>query len=70
MKGMKNESFAYYFGLVTQLGLTIIFSILASLFIGIFLDKALKTKGVFLIVFLPIGIVGGFYNCYKQILRK
>ena len=67
---MQKANFAYYLGLITQIGLTVIFSILAGLFIGIGLDKFFKTKGVFLILFLLIGISGGFYNAYKQILRK
>ncbi|NQT94884.1 MAG: AtpZ/AtpI family protein [Candidatus Omnitrophica bacterium] len=66
----KKNDFIYYLSLVTQIGLTIIASILIGLYIGIFLDRTLKTKGVFLIIFLLIGIAGGFYNSYKQILRK
>ena len=67
---MKKDTVAYYLGLVTQVGLTIIFSILIGLLVGIFLDRLFKTKGVFLVVFLIIGIAGGFYQAYKQILRK
>lgn len=67
---MKKYNFGYYLGLVTQLGLTVIFSILIGLFIGIFLDKFFKTKGIFLVLFLAIGITGGFYNSYKQILKR
>jgi len=66
----KKNDFIYYLSLVTQIGLTIIASILIGLYIGIFLDRTFKTKGVFLIIFLLIGIAGGFYNSYKQILRK
>ncbi|MFC1808224.1 AtpZ/AtpI family protein [Candidatus Omnitrophota bacterium] len=67
---MKKYDLAYYVGLVTQLGLTIIFSIIAGLLIGLFLDKMLNTKGVFLVFFLGIGIVGGFYKSYQQIMKK
>lgn len=68
--GVKKDSFGYYLGLITQLGLTVIFSILIGLFIGIALDKLFKTKGIFLMLFLVIGIAGGFYNSYKQILKR
>ena len=66
----KKNDLAYYFGLVTQVGLTIVFSVLVSLFIGLFLDRFFKTKGVFLVVFVVMGVAGGFYNVYKQILKK
>ncbi len=67
---MKEGTFAYYLALITQVGLTVVFSILIGLLIGIFLDKFFKTKGIFLVLFLIIGIAGGFYSAYKQILRK
>ncbi len=67
---MSKSNLAYYLGLITQIGLTIIFSILAGLFIGLALDRFFNTKGIFLILFLLMGIAGGFYNAYKQILKK
>ena len=67
---MRKDSFAYYLALISQLGLTVVFSILIGLLIGISLDKLFKTKWIFLVLFLIIGIAGGFYNAYKQILRK
>lgn len=57
----------YYFGLVSQLGLTIVFSTLAGILIGIFLDKELRTSPFFVIIFTLIGILGGIYSVYKQI---
>jgi len=67
---MKKDTLAYYLGLVTQVGLSIIFSILIGFLIGLFLDRFFKTRGIFLVLFLIIGVAGGFYNAYKQILRK
>lgn len=67
---MRKNDTAYYLALITQLGLTIIVSILVSLFIGMFLDRVFNIKGVFLVLFLVIGVSGGFYNAYKQILKK
>ena len=63
----KNNPF-YYFGLVMQLGLTIVVTILVGLGIGIFLDKIFNLKGVFTITFLLIGIAAGFMNAYKDIM--
>lgn len=35
--------------------------------IGYFLDKWLGTKGLFIIVFIILGIIGGGFTVYKQI---
>ena len=59
----------YYFGLVMQLGLVIISCILVGLGIGMFLDRLFKTNGVFLVIFLIMGIIAGFMNAYKDITR-
>ena len=67
---MKTNNFIYYFGLITQVGLTVISSVLVSLLIGIALGRLTGAKAFFLILFLPIGIAGGFYSVYKQILKK
>ena len=59
----------YYFGLIMQLGLVIVACILVGLAIGIFLDKVFKTQGVFVVIFLIMGIIAGFMNAYKDIMR-
>lgn len=56
--------------LVTQLGLTMAGSILLCFAIGYFLDKWLGTKGLFLIVFIILGVIGGGWTVYRQILRS
>jgi len=56
--------------LVTQLGLTMAGSILFCFAIGYYLDKWLNTKGLFITVFLLLGIVGGAYTVYRQIMGK
>jgi len=56
--------------LVTQLGLTMAGSILLGLVIGYYLDKwLLHTKGPFTIAFILLGIVGGGYTVYRQIME-
>lgn len=60
----------YYFGLVMQLGLVIVVCILVGLGIGIFLDNFFKTKGVFLVIFLIMGIIAGFKNVYTEVMKN
>ena len=53
--------------LVTQLGLTMVGSILFCLAVGYYLDKWLGTRGIFSAVFIVLGILGGGYTVYRQI---
>lgn len=55
--------------LVMQLGLTVAGSILFCLAIGYYLDKWLNTKGVFITIFILLGIAGGGYTAYRQIME-
>ena len=55
--------------LVTQLGLTMVGSILFCLAIGYYLDKWLNTKGIFITIFILLGIAGGGYTAYRQIMK-
>ena len=55
-----------YFLKASEIGFTIIFSILAAALVGNYLDQKLKTH-FFIIVFLFLGIVGGFTAAYKTI---
>ena len=53
--------------LVTQLGLTMAGCILFCFTIGYFLDKWFGTRGLFLTLFILLGIAGGGYTVYRQI---
>ena len=55
--------------LVTQLGLTMAGSILFCFAIGYYLDKWLNTKGLFIAIFILLGIAGGGYTVYRQIME-
>jgi len=55
--------------LLTQLGLTMVGSILLCFAIGYYLDKWLETKGVFIAIFIILGVAGGGYNAYRQIME-
>jgi ATP synthase protein I len=53
--------------IVSQLGLTMAGSIGLGLLIGYYLDKWLKTGGIFLVIFIFLGVVGGGHTVYRQI---
>lgn len=55
--------------LVTQLGLTMVGSILLCFAIGYYLDKWLHTRGLFITIFTVLGVIGGGYNAYRQIME-
>ena len=55
--------------LVSQLGLTMAGSILFCFAIGYYLDKWLDTKGLFITIFILLGIAGGGYTVYRQIMK-
>ena len=53
--------------LVSQLGLTMVGCIVLGFAIGYYLDKWLGTKGIFLTIFILLGIAGGGFTVYRQI---
>ena len=57
------------FGLVTQLGLSVIASILIFLFGFIYLDKKLHTEGKLIIVGVILGVIAGIVAAYRLIRR-
>lgn len=59
---------AEYLALTMQLGLTMAGSIGLGLAIGYYLDRWLGTKGLLLIVFVLLGVIGGGITCYRQIM--
>lgn len=54
---------------VMQLGLTMAGCILFCFAIGYYLDKWLGTRGIFITIFILLGIAGGGYTAYRQILE-
>jgi ATP synthase protein I len=53
--------------LVSQLGLTMVGCIGLGFATGYYLDKWLRTKGIFLTIFILLGIAGGGFTVYRQI---
>jgi ATP synthase protein I len=58
-----------HLALVMQVGLTFAGSVLFCLAIGYWLDRWLGTKGIFTAVFILLGIAGGGYTVYRQIME-
>lgn len=56
-----------HLALVMQVGLTFAGSVLFCLFIGYWLGEWLGAKGIFITVFILLGIAGGGYTVYRQI---
>jgi len=65
----KNSEIAENLAIVMQLGLTMAGCIIFCFFIGLYLDKWLGTKGVFVTVFIILGVIGGANTAYRQILE-
>jgi ATP synthase protein I len=65
----KQGNWVEHLTLVTQLGLTMAGSILFCFAIGYYLDKWLGTKGLFITIFILLGVAGGGYTVYRQIME-
>lgn len=68
-KGKEYKQIMEQMTLVTQLGLTMAGCIVFCFAVGYYLDKWLGTKGVFLTIFILLGVVGGGYTVYRQIME-
>lgn len=55
--------------LVMQVGLTVAGSVLFCFAVGYWLDRWLGTKGLFITIFILLGIAGGGYTAYRQIME-
>lgn len=65
----KNRPWVENLYIVTQLGLTMAGCIALCFFIGLYLDKWLGTRGVFITIFIILGVIGGADVVYRQILE-
>lgn len=64
----KNRDWTENFALVMQIGLTMAGCLLFFFFIGLYLDRWLGTRGLFLIIGILVGIAGGGVTVYRQIM--
>jgi F0F1-type ATP synthase assembly protein I len=65
----RNQAWVENLYIVTQLGLTMVGCIAFCFFIGLYLDRWLGTKGVFITIFIILGVVGGGVVVYRQIME-
>ena len=56
--------------LVSMIGITMVVCIFSGFFLGFYLDRWLGTKGLLLALFILLGIVSGFYQVYRIIMRE
>jgi len=65
----RNRAWTENLYIVTQLGLTMAGCIAFCFFIGLYFDKWLGTKGIFITIFIILGVIGGGVVVYRQIME-
>jgi F0F1-type ATP synthase assembly protein I len=65
----KNRAWVENLTIVMQIGLTMAGCIVFCFFIGLYIDKWLGTKGIFVTIFTILGVIGGGITVYRQILE-
>ena len=63
----KNRVWTENLSIVMQIGLTMAGCIVFCFFVGLYLDKWLGTKGIFVTIFTVLGVIGGGVTVYRQI---
>mgnify|MGYP001268016528 FL=1 len=54
------------YGIGMKMSLDLFSSILVGMMIGLGIDNFFSTKPVFLLIFLVLGMIAGFYSLYKS----
>lgn len=65
----KNRAWAENLAIVMQIGLTMAGCIIFCFFIGLYLDKWIGTRGIFVAIFTVLGVIGGGVTVYRQIFK-
>ena len=65
----KNKPWAENLTIVMQIGLTMAGCIVFCFFVGLYLDKWLGTRGIFVTIFTILGVIGGGVTVYRQIME-
>ena len=63
----ENESWTENLHIVSQVGLTMAGCIVFCFFVGRFIDRFLGTGGIFTVLFIVLGIIGGGVVVFRQI---
>lgn len=64
-KNNDNRSALKNLALISQIGISMITPIILGVYIGGWIDRWAGTKGVFMLVFIILGVGGGFMNLFK-----
>jgi len=54
---------------IGAIGLHLISGIIVGIAVGYYLDKAFDTSPILTIVFFILGVITGFYNMYKDVIK-
>ena len=65
----KNRAWTENLTIVMQIGLTMAGCIIFCFFLGLYIDKWLGTKGIFVTIITILGVIGGGITVYRQILE-
>ena len=65
----KNQAWAENLSIIMQIGLTMAGCIVFCFFVGLYLDKWLGIKGIFVTIFTILGVFGGGVTVYRQIME-
>jgi len=65
----KNRVWAENLTIVMQIGLTMAGCIVFCFFVGLYLDRWMGTRGIFVTIFTILGVIGGGVTVYRQILE-
>ena len=65
----KNRPWAENLTIVMQIGLTMAGCIVFCFFVGLYLDRWMGTRGIFVTIFTILGVIGGGVTVYRQILE-
>ena len=57
------------YGIGMKISLDLLSSVLVGAMIGLGIDNFFSTKPIFLLIFLVLGVIAGFYNLYKSALN-
>ncbi len=64
-----NQLWAENLQIIMQVGLTMAGCIAFGLFAGLHFDKWIGTKGIFTVMFILYGVIGGGYVVYRQVIE-
>ncbi|MEW6007499.1 MAG: AtpZ/AtpI family protein [bacterium] len=67
---MINKGLAKRIAVISGIGWVMVASCFIGLGIGYYLDKFLKTSPLFTIIFLLLGIIAGFYEGIRMIIKS